>query len=193
MAFQTRLVVGKKNPKVRIAGAGAVLLVVSVFLTMAPGYNSYALWGFGVSVALILVGAVLAKGDLADIEVSDSDLVINVSEIRTGDSVYPLSQVEELVFDVEGYDGMIGKRFTSPEEGQINGMDNTVRFTFIGEKQDFRFYLSGPAEVQQLGLLFKELYEKRIPFEERRRGHRTFMFEAVTDEQLADRKLMNGY
>jgi hypothetical protein len=64
MEFQTKVVLGKKNPKARIAAVGAVLLVVAVFLSLIDGYKVYALWGFGVSVALLLLGAVLAKGIL---------------------------------------------------------------------------------------------------------------------------------
>lgn len=47
MEFKAKLVVGKKNPKARIAWAGGVVLVASVLVSLMHGYSTYSLWGFG--------------------------------------------------------------------------------------------------------------------------------------------------
>jgi hypothetical protein len=120
--------------------------------------------------------------------------VISGLEIRIGTQIYPLSRVQDIDFEVEGYDGMIGKRLSSPEEGQINGMHNYLRFIVDGQKQVCQFYLAGPSAVQQLGLLFRGFYEKGTPFVERNGPYRTFLFKTVlTDEELRDMKIGAGY
>ncbi len=134
-----------------------------------------------------------AKGDLADVEVSAKDLVINDVEIRIGETVYPLGQVQDIDFMVEGYDGMQGRQYRGPSEGLINGMNNYLDFSASGESVRCYFYLAGQEAVQQLGLLFKEFYRKRINFVERNMGSKTYLFEPVTQKQWEDRMIENGY
>ena len=184
MSFQAKIITGKKNPKARVAVLGAVLLVVSVFLSLMDGYERYALWGFGVSAILLVAGAVWAKGDLSSIKVSPLDVVVTVSEIRIGPEVYPMGQVSEMDFLVEGYDGMQGPDWRSPTEGILNGTMNYLYFTFSGEKISCRFYLPDAVSVQQLGGLFREFYDKGIEFTERNWYGRTLLFQQATEGQV---------
>ena len=193
MEFRTKIVEAKKNPKARLAVVGAVLLVVSVVLSLMNGYERYAMWGFGVAFILLIGGAIFGRGDLAFEAVSAKDLVINDTEIRVGETVYALGQVQDIDFMVVGYDGMQGRQYRGPSEGIINGMDNYLDFTFGGEQVKCYFYLAGPEAVQQLGLLFKEFYNKRINFVERNMGSKTYLFEPVTQKQWEDRMTENGY
>lgn len=200
MEFQTKIIEGNKNPKARIAWAGGGLLFLAMILMCVDKYQRYGFWMFGVAVVVLLAGAFLAKGDVDAIDVSATDLVVSSEEIRVGETVYPLAQVADIVFQVEGYDGMVDpegyalKSRYSRTSGLLNGMNNYLNFTFEGEKQEWQFYLPDPEHVQQLGGLFKEFYAKRIAFEERSAtSNRTFLFAPVSKEKWEDLMIENGY
>ena len=197
MEFQTKIIEKKKNPRARVAIAGVVLLVAAMILALIRGYEQPALWTFGVAMVVLVGGAVYAKGDLTHIRVSPIDLVVNVSEMRIGEAAYPMGQIEELEFSVEGYDGMwipgTGNSQHS-RESAYNGMDNYISFRYAGEKVGCRFYLPDAVHVQLLGGVFKQFYAQRVPFTERDSdGWRTFLFAPVTDGQWEDLMIENGY
>lgn len=133
------------------------------------------------------------------IDVSDIGLSVSPQEISVGDTVFPVAQLTEIVFQVEGYDGMLdpdgyARGTTNRRRGTINGMNNYLNFKFGDEKQEWQFYLPDAVHAQQLGALFKQFYSQHIPFEERDgTSYRTFLFEPVTREGLADRMIENGY
>jgi hypothetical protein len=200
MEFQTKIIEGNKNPKARVAWAGGGLVFLAMVLMCNDHSRKYGFWLFGLAVIVLLVGAFLAKGDVDVIDVSATDLVVNAGEIRVRETVYPLSQVTDMVFQVEGYDGMldpegyVSRSKYSRVNGLLNGMNNYLNFTFEGEKQEWQFYLPDPEHVQQLGLLFKEFYAKRIPFLERSAtSNRTFLFEPVNEKQWEDLMIVHGY
>jgi hypothetical protein len=193
MEFRTKLVLGKKNKKARLSVLGALVLLVGVFMAMADGYERYALWTFVAGVVLLVVGAILAKGDLSDIEVSDSELVISRDGIRIGEEFYTMGLIQNMDFRVEGFDGMRGKSYDSPTEGIINGMDNYLTFEVAGEEISCIFYLPGPAKVQELGLLFRDFYAQKIHFIERNGAYRTFLFKTMSDKERGDAMMVNGY
>jgi hypothetical protein len=199
MQFQAKIVEGNKNPRARVVWAGGILVFVSMIMMCFEGSQRYGFWLFGLAIVVLIVGAILAKGDVDVIDVSATDLVVDISEIRIGETRFPLAQVSDLEFQVEGYDGMADPdgyaRFTSARRrDRVNGMNNYLDFKMGEEKQEWQFYLSGPQQVQELGALLKELYSKGIPFkEEDGTGHRTFLFEPVSEQQWEDRMIENGY
>jgi hypothetical protein len=199
MEFQTKIVEGNKNPRAKVVWAGAGLLFLAMILMCMDKYRNYGFWLFGLAVVVLIIGALFAKGDVDVIEISATDIVVNIEEIRVGDQVFPLAQVADIVFQVEGYDGMIDAEGYAPgtsarRVGLLNGMNNYLDFKFGGEKQEWQFYLPDPQHVQQLGALLKEFYEKRIPFLERSvTSSRTFLFAPVTKKQWEDLMIEHGY
>ena len=195
MEFQTKIVEHKKNPRARVPAIGVVLFIVAMILSVTH-FEQFAVWLFGVAMVLLIGGAIYARGDLSNIGVSATDLVINISEVRIGATQYLLSQVANLEFIVEGYDGMETpgtSNYRRNREDYLNGMDNYLCFVSDGNEVKCRFYLGDPQHVQLLGALYKEFYSRRISFVERSSGWRTFMFEAVTDSQWEDLMIQNGY
>ena len=181
MVFRTKIITGRKNPKATVAIAGALSLVLAVCVLRVHGYERYTLSGFRVTVfslsAILLAGGVLwARGGLTSIMVSVTDLVVSSSDIRIGTAVYPLGQVTQLDFLVEGYDGMQGPDCDLPTEGVLNGTMNYVYFVFHGREVRCRFYLPDEGRMRELGRIYKELYEAGVPFLERGRA---FLFEPV--------------
>ena len=200
MEFQTKIIEGNKNPKAWVAWAGGVLVFLAMILMCVKGYQRYGFWMFGLAVAVLLVGAFLAKGDVGVMDVSAVDLVVSPESIRVGETVYPLSQVTGLEFQVEGYDGMVDAEGYAPSatdsrtRGLLNGMNNYLNFKIGEKKVEWQFYLPDPQHVQQLGALFKELYAKRIPFLERSvTSNRTFLFAPVSKERWEELMIENGY
>lgn len=160
------------------------MLAVAIVLLLVYGYERYALSAFGVvafslSAVLLIGGIVWTRGDLKNIMVSATDLVVTGTDIWIGATEYPLARVTELDFLVEGYDGMQGPDWDSPTEGVLDGTKNYLCFVFDGREVKCRFYLPNAAAMQQLGGLYKELYAARVPFVERSWKSRTFLFEEV--------------
>ncbi len=48
-------------------------------------YQRYGLWLFGIAVVVLVVGAVVSRGDADIINVSGTDIVINTEGIRVGE------------------------------------------------------------------------------------------------------------
>lgn len=200
MEFQTKIIEGNKNPKAKAVWVGGGLVFVAMVLMCVDKYRQYGLWLFGVAVVVLLVGAFLAKGDVDLIDVSATDIVVNAAEVRVGEAVYPLAQMTDIVFQIEGYAGMldpegyVSRSQYSRYNGLLNGMNNYLNFTFEGEKQEWQFYLPDPEHVQQLGALFKEFYGKHIEFVERSAtSNRTFLFAPVTEAQWEDQMIGHGW
>lgn len=201
MEFQTKIVEGNKNPKARIVWAGAAVIFLGMVLMCMDAYQRYGFWLFGIGVVVLIVGALAAKGDVDLENVSETDIVINTEEIRVGETRYSISQLTKIVFQVEGYDGMVDTQgyassdvIGNRKSGLLNGMNNYLDFIFGNEKVEWQFYLPDPQHVQQLGELFKELYAKGIPFRECSQvSKRTFLFAPVSEKEWEDQMIVNGY
>jgi len=184
-----------------VVWAGAGLIFVSMVFMCVDGTARYGFWLFGAGAVVLIVGLSRAKGDVDFMRVSETNLVMDCEQIRVGETVYPLSEVAKIVFQVEGYDGMVdaqGYASTGARgnggPGLLNGMNNYLDFKFGDEKVEWQFYLADPVSVQQLGGLFKELYSKGVPFRECSQvSKRTFLFEPVTERQWEDLMIENGY
>jgi len=190
MEFRTPTIQDKKNPKARISAVGAVLLVAAVFLALKDGYERYALWTFGAAVFLFLYGAVMAKGDLTNIAVSNAiQLVVSNQGIRIGSAFYQMDQLKNIDFNIEGYAGMAISKLSLPAGAESDGMGNYLRFEYQGEPFKCRFYLGGPQQVQQLGMLFRTFYEQHIPFVERSGIYQTYLFQRMPENELKENLL----
>jgi hypothetical protein len=199
MQFQTRIVVGNKNPNARIAWGGAGLLFVSMVLMCVSGYQRYGFWLMGLAVIVLVIGLVAGRGDVDVIKVSETELVVDPEAIRVGDQIFRLSELSRIEFQVEGYDGMADAEGYSSSTGRsyqrrLNGVNNYLNFRVGEEKQEWQFYLQDPEHVQMLGALFKQWYSKGIVFRERNvTNDRTFLFAPVSKRQWEDLMVEHGY
>jgi len=199
MQFQTKIVVGNKNPKAWIAWAGGALLFLAMVLTCIDSIRRYGFWLMGLAVVVLGVGLMAAKGDVDVIRVSGTDPVVSGEDIRIGELLFKVSDVADIVFQVEGYDGMADAEGYSSGGGgsyqrRLNGYNNYLNFRYDGLKQEWQFYLQDPEHVQVLGALFKDWYAHGIPFVERGvRGNRTFLFAPVSKEGWEEMMRENGY
>src|ERR1700761_3717952 len=106
MEFRTRIVTRKRNKRAYIAYAGLVIAASSLLLVFIPGYDDYIPYVFGGGIAVVVIGAVIARGDVRNYGFSAEELVINTaSGITVGAMHYPFSLVTEMDFNVEAYNG----------------------------------------------------------------------------------------
>ncbi|MDO6433221.1 hypothetical protein Q4E93_21605 [Flavitalea sp. BT771] len=189
MEFRAPTVYYKKNPKARISGVGAVLLVAAVFLTLMDGYEKFALWTFGASILIFFIGVVVTKGDLTNVGVANAiQLAVSTEGIRIGNAYYPMGQINNIEFDIEGYAGMHAPSIAIVG-AESDGMGNHLRFEHTGQPVECRFYLGGLQHAQQLGMLFRTFYEQHVPFVERRGLYRTFLLERMSEKELKENLL----
>jgi hypothetical protein len=193
MEFQTKIVAPNKGFGARMAWLGAGVLVLALVLALVDGYERYALWTFGVAIALLIGGAVLARGDVNSRKLSADDLVISASEIRIGRVRYSVSAVQGIDFSMDGYEGMSDHHYYAGDAGVVDGMGNVLRFQSGGVWVNCFFFLAGQQDVRNLADLFREFYRQGIPFREVFRTQRTFLFEPVTDEEWEGKMIENGY
>lgn len=193
MEFQAKIVGANKSLWARMTWVGAVVLIAAIFLAMADGYERYAIWIFGLAATMLIVGAMMARGDVNERKVTTDDLVINLSEIRIGKLEYPMADIQEIDFSMDGYEGMTSFHYYAGDAGVVDGMGNALRFRTGDAHAKCLFFLAGQEDVGKLADLFREFYERRIAFREEFRGQRTFLFEPVTEAQWEDKTIMNGY
>jgi hypothetical protein len=73
------------------------------------------------------------------------------------------------------------------------GMTNDLSFKAGGAKVVCGFYLDSKAHVAQLGVLFDAFYRGHVPFIERNRSQRTYLFQLLDERELAEFKKRYGY
>jgi hypothetical protein len=148
---------------------------------------------FGSGIAIVVIGAVIARGDMRSYGLSNEDLVVNAEGITVGAIHYPMRMLREMNFNVEAYNGMYVNDGAMVSGSNSDGMTNSLTFETGGGKVDCGFLLQGKAHVMQLAAVFGEFYERHIPFVERNRSTRTYLFKVLNERELEEFKSRYGY
>jgi len=193
MEFRTKLVMSRRNKRAYVAYAGLFITASSLAVAFIPPVSYYYPYVFGVGIGLVILGAIIARGDVRSYGLSEDELVVNAAGISVGAVHYPIRMVSRIDFNVEAYNGLYMNDGAMVSGSNSDGMTNQLTFESGGAKIDCGFYLSGKAQVQELALLFNEFYERRIPFVERNRSTRTYMFKVLNEKELEEFKRRYGY
>jgi hypothetical protein len=193
MEFRTKMVVSRRNPRAYVAYAGLVIAVSSLVLVFIPSLSYYIPYVFGTGIAVVILGAIIARGDVRNYGLSEDELVVSVAGFTIGAVHYPMRMVSRIDFNVEAYNGMYMNDGAMVSGSNSDGMTNQLTFESGGAKIDCGFYLSGKPQVQELAVVFNEFYERRIPFVERNRSTRTYMFRVLNEKELEAFKRKYGY
>src|SRR5258708_12496845 len=105
MEFRTKLVVKRKNKRAYVAYAGLGIAMSSLVLVFFPSMEDYLGWIFGTGIAIVVIGAIIAKGDVMNYGLSEEELVVSLDRILIGGQSYPMKQVSKIDFNVETYTG----------------------------------------------------------------------------------------
>jgi hypothetical protein len=193
MEFRTKLVITRRNKKAYVAYAGLFIALSSLLLVFIPSANDYIPYVFGTGIAVVVVGALVARGDVRNYGLSAEDLVVSMEGITIGSVFYPLQMISDMDFNVEAYNGLYLNDGAMIAGSNSDGMTNELSFTAGGAKVTCGFYLESKLHVQQLGVLFDELYRRHIPFIERNRYRRTYLFQLLSDKEVEEFKRRYGY
>lgn len=193
MEFRTRLVVRKRNKRAYIAYAGLVIAASSLLMVFIPNADDYIPYVFGGGIAVVVIGAVVARGDVRNYGFAPDELIVSVAGITVGPMYYPFSMITELDFNVEAYNGLYVNDGAMVSGSKSDGMTNDLSFRAGGAKVSCGFYLDSQQHVQQLGLLFHEFYIRRVPFVERNHSRRTYLFQFLQGRELEEFKERYGY
>src|ERR1700710_1863211 len=106
MQFRTKLVISRRNKKAFVAYAGLFVAGSSLLLVFIPSLSDDIPYVFGSGIALVILGAIIAKGDVRRYGMSADDLLVSPEGITVGPVFYPMKMISELDFNVEAYDGL---------------------------------------------------------------------------------------
>jgi len=193
MEFRTRIVVRQRNKRAYIAYAGLVIAASSLMLVFIPNMDDYIPYVFGGGIAVVVIGAVIARGDVRNYGLSPDELIVSGAGITVGSMHYPLSMITEMDFNVEAFNGLYVNDGAMVSGSKSDGMTNDLSFKAGGSKISCGFYLDSQQHVQQLGLVFHEFYTRHIPFIERNRSRRTYLFQFLQGRELEEFKARYGY
>lgn len=193
MEFRTKIVISRRNKRAYIAYAGLFIAVASLLLVFIPSLSVYVPYVFGTGIAVVVIGAVIARGDIRNYGLSGEDLVISTEGIKVGDIFYPMKMVRGLDFNVEAYEGMYVNDGAMVSGSNSDGMTNQLKFESGGATVKCGFHLSGKQQVQQIGVLFDSFYQLHMPFIERNRNTRTYMLRVLSEKELVEFKAKYGY
>jgi hypothetical protein len=193
MEFRTRIVVRKHNKRAYIAYAGLVIAASSLMLVFIPTMDDYIPYVFGGGIAVVVIGAVIARGDVRNYGMSEAELVVSSAGITVGPMHYPMDMITEMDFNVEAFNGLYVNDGAMVSGSKSDGMTNDLSFRAGGSKISCGFYLDSQQHVQQLGLVFHEFYTRHIPFVERNRSRRTYLFQFLQGRELEEFKARYGY
>src|ERR1700743_485989 len=106
MEFRTKLVISRRNKKAYPAYAGLVITASSLVLVFIPSLSYYIPYVFGAGILTVILGALIAWGDLRSYGLSEEDLVVSMDGITIGSVHYPMRLVQDMDFNVEAFNGM---------------------------------------------------------------------------------------
>jgi hypothetical protein len=194
MEFRTRIVKRKRNKRAFIAYAGLIIAACALPAYLIPSLQEYYPYVFGVGIAIVIIGAVIARGDVRNYGLAEEELVISPTEgIRVGAVFYPMRMVKNMNFNVEAYDGLYVNDGAMVSGSKSDGMTNDLTFESGSGRVSVGFYLNSQAHVQQLGVVFDAFYRARVPFIERNRGRQTYLFQHLSGVELEEFKRKYGY
>lgn len=193
MEFRTKLIISRRNRRAYLAYAGLFITASSLAVAFIPPVSYYYPYVFGVGIAVVVIGAVIARGDVRSYALSEEDLVVSAVGITVGAIHYPLRLVSHINFNVEAFNGMYVNDGAMVSGSYSDGMTNSLTFESGGAKVECGFYLASKEQVQLLALLFSEFYERRIPFIERNRSIRTYTLRVLNERELEEFKAKYGY
>jgi hypothetical protein len=205
MEFQAKIFVSVSNPGARIAELGGpfimgsiVLLAVLKVVKVPDFYGFYCIGLLVLGLLCMIVGRMIAKGNMFRIGLSDTELVAAENGVRVGEEFYSHDQLTDLAFWVEGYDGLptlkFGRFGVTRSGRKVSGAENKIHFRANGKKHLYQFYLPDQSSMSQLGQVFRIYYERRIPFRECNRGGPTFLFRQVRSKnELEEMKRREGF
>jgi hypothetical protein len=193
MEFRTKLVISHRNKRAYVAYGGLGIAVSSLLFAFVPGWSGYIPYVFGVGIAIVVIGALIARGDMRSYKLSEDELVVSLAGITVGPVHYPLQLVGNIDFNVEAFNGMYVNDGAMVSGSNSDGMTNSLGFESGGAKVDCGFYLHSKEHVQQLAQLFDALYQRHIPFVERNRSKRTYMLRQLDPKELEEFKSRYGY
>ena len=193
MEFRTRLVVKRRNKKAYVAYVGLLIAASSLLLVFIPSAQDDIPYVFGGGIAIVILGALIARGDVRNYGLSDEELIITSDGISVGSMHYPFSMITDMDFNVEAYNGLYVNDGAMVSGSKSDGMTNDLSFKAGGARVSCGFYLHNQQHVQQLGLVFHEFYVRKIPFVERNRGRQTYLFQFLEGKELQAFKERYGY
>jgi len=193
MEFRTKLVVKRRNRKAYIAYGGLAVTAIAVVMALIPAMQDYYAYAFGGGLAIVVIGAVIARGDVTNYGLSEEELAVSENRIEISGRLYPLNQVSKMNFNVEAFAGRYMNDGAMISGTSSDGMTNELSFEFGGKTIDCVFFLSNKEHVLQLGAVFDQFYQRRIPFIERNKSTRTYLFQILTDPQIEEFKRAYGY
>src|SRR5258708_38419517 len=89
MEFRTKLVVKRKNKRAYVAYAGLGIAMSSLVLVFFPSMEDYLGWVFGTGIAIVVIGAIIAKGDVMNYGLSEEQLGVSLDRILIGGGTLP--------------------------------------------------------------------------------------------------------
>lgn len=194
MEFRTRLVIRRRNKRAYIAYAGFVITASSLLLALIPSpLSDYYPYVFGAGIAIVIIGALIARGDVRNYGFSADELVVSPEGITVGAVHYPMRLVRNMNFNVEAYNGMYVNDGAMVSGSNSDGMTNDLTFESGSGKVSVGFYLESKEHVQALGVVFDAFYRSRVPFVERNRGRQTYLFQHLSGVELEEFKRKYGY
>src|SRR5258708_40334544 len=105
MEFRTKLVVKRKNKRAYVAYAGLGIAMSSLVLVFFPSMEDYLGWVFGTGIAIVVIGAIIAKGDGMNYGLSEEELFVSLDRILIGGQTYPNKRGNKMKFNVKRYPG----------------------------------------------------------------------------------------
>src|SRR5258708_5474056 len=193
MEFRTKLVVKRKNKRAYVAYAGLGIAMSSLVLVFFPSMEDYLGWVFGTGIAIVVIGAIIAKGDVMNYGLSEEELVVSLDRILIGGQSYPMNQVSKMDFNVEAYAGRYMNDGAMIAGTSSDGMTNHLHFEFNGISVKCGFFLRNKEHVLELGGLFDGFYQRHIPFIERNKSTPTYHFQILSEPQVEEFKRRYGY
>jgi len=193
MEFSTWLVAFSSNKWVRILLAAVVLMIAGIAVAYFFNADIIITILFGACIVLIVVFAVVLKGNIQLYGLSSDKLIITPDTIKIKDQSWDIKNIRNLVFNVDSYAGMDYK----VQGGGLNtsdGLRNMVSFTANGKKIQYNFFLESAAQTTRLCSIFKEFYVRHTPFIEKDMyGYQTYLMRQLSTEELEVFKMKFGY
>jgi hypothetical protein len=157
MEFQAYIVIANMNSGLKICYTGIAIFFICPIVYYI-GFSKLLPPCLLLGLALVIIGAMVTKGDFAAYIITEKILTITVDSFQVGTLICPVKELSNIVFH---YDSFNNQSFS----GNVKyGISNTVSFNYMNQSFELSFSLANKAHADNFLGMLNELKSYGIPF-----------------------------
>lgn len=164
MEFQAYIVIANMNSGLKICYTGIAIFLISPIVHYI-GFRELLPPCLLLGLALVIIGAIVTKGDFAAYIITEKILTITVDTFQVGTLICPVKELSNIVFHYDSFNNQSSSGYYTEHSGNVKyGISNTVSFNYMNQSFELSFSLANKAHADNFLAILNELKSYGISF-----------------------------